>query len=71
MTILALLGFTNISALPLNDKFLHFLCFSIATAVFYFIVDVEECVINISISPLFKFFYLGAQEGYGSGGTVP
>lgn len=43
MATLALLGFTNFSrALPLNDKFLHFLCFSIATAVFYFIVDVEE-----------------------------
>ena len=49
MTILALLGFTNFSrALPINDKFLHFLCFSIATAVFYFIVDVEECVINVT-----------------------
>jgi hypothetical protein len=49
MGILALLGFTNFSrALPLNDKVLHFLCFSIATAVFYFIVDVEECVINVT-----------------------
>ncbi|KAL0956334.1 hypothetical protein HGRIS_002485 [Hohenbuehelia grisea] len=43
MVILAFLGFTNFShALPLNDKLLHFICFSIATAVFYFIIDVEE-----------------------------
>ncbi|KAF8973068.1 hypothetical protein BDZ97DRAFT_1779181 [Flammula alnicola] len=43
MIILAFLGFTNFSrALPLNDKLLHFLCFCIATAVFYFIIDVEE-----------------------------
>ncbi|THV05016.1 hypothetical protein K435DRAFT_133937 [Dendrothele bispora CBS 962.96] len=43
MLILAFLGFTNFSrSLPLNDKLLHFLCFSIATAVFYFIIDVEE-----------------------------
>ncbi|KAI0645916.1 hypothetical protein C8Q79DRAFT_966999 [Trametes meyenii] len=40
---LALLGFTNFShALPLNDKVLHFLCMGVATAVFYFIFDVEE-----------------------------
>ncbi|KAF4620541.1 hypothetical protein D9613_000478 [Agrocybe pediades] len=43
MIILAFLGFTNFSrALPLNDKLLHFLCFCIATGVFYFILDVEE-----------------------------
>ncbi|CAA7261737.1 unnamed protein product [Cyclocybe aegerita] len=43
MIILAFLGFTNFSrALPLNDKLLHFICFCIATAVFYFIIDVEE-----------------------------
>jgi len=43
MLILAFLGFTNFShSLPLNDKLLHFLCFCIATAVFYFIIDVEE-----------------------------
>lgn len=43
MVLLAFLGFTNFSrALPLNDKLLHFFCFGIATAVFYFIVDVEE-----------------------------
>lgn len=43
MLILALLGFTNLSrSLPLNDKILHFLCFCFATAVFYFIIDVEE-----------------------------
>ncbi|KAF9070092.1 hypothetical protein BDP27DRAFT_1420311 [Rhodocollybia butyracea] len=43
MLCLAFLGFTNFShALPLNDKFLHFVCFLIATAVFYFIFDVDE-----------------------------
>ncbi|KAK0225865.1 hypothetical protein IW262DRAFT_716048 [Armillaria fumosa] len=43
MVLLALLGFTNFSrALPLNDKLLHFLCFCVATGVFYFIFDVEE-----------------------------
>ena len=45
---LGLLGFTNFShALPLNDKLLHFLCFGLATAVFYFIMDVEECVFRL------------------------
>ena len=40
---LAFLGFTNFShSLPLNDKLLHFLCMGLATAVFYFIFDVEE-----------------------------
>jgi len=43
MILLAFLGFTNFShALPLNDKLLHFLCFCVATCVFYFIFDVEE-----------------------------
>ncbi|KAJ7449873.1 hypothetical protein FB451DRAFT_1286834 [Mycena latifolia] len=43
MLVLAFLGFTNFSrALPLNDKALHFLCFGIATGVFYFIFDVDE-----------------------------
>jgi VanZ family protein len=43
MFVLAFLGFTNFSrSLPLNDKALHFLCFGLATAVFYFIFDVEE-----------------------------
>ena len=43
MVTLAMLGFTNFSrALPLNDKLLHFICFSVATGVFYFIFDVEE-----------------------------
>ncbi|KAL1723942.1 hypothetical protein EV715DRAFT_286002 [Schizophyllum commune] len=43
MFVLAFLGFTNFShALPLNDKLLHFLCFMVATGVFYFIFDVEE-----------------------------
>jgi hypothetical protein len=45
MLALAFLGFTNFAhALPVNDKVLHFACFGLATAVFYFIVDVEECV---------------------------
>jgi len=43
MVMLALLGFTNFSrSLPLNDKLLHFVCFTLATGVFYFIVDVDE-----------------------------
>jgi hypothetical protein len=42
MLSLALMGFTNAHALPLNDKLLHFLCLGIATGVFYFIFDVEE-----------------------------
>ena len=43
MVLLAFLGFTNFSrSLPLNDKLLHFLCFCVATGVFYFIFDVEE-----------------------------
>jgi hypothetical protein len=51
MVMLAFLGFTNFShALPLNDKLLHFICFALATGVFYFIVDVEECVLSSSLS---------------------
>ncbi|TFK44343.1 hypothetical protein BDQ12DRAFT_594379 [Crucibulum laeve] len=43
MLVLAFLGFTNFSrALLLNDKILHFICFAVATGVFYFIIDVEE-----------------------------
>ncbi|KAF8160753.1 hypothetical protein B0H34DRAFT_350589 [Crassisporium funariophilum] len=43
MALLAFLGFTNFSrSLPLNDKLLRFLCFCVATGVFYFIIDVEE-----------------------------
>ncbi|KAL0578282.1 hypothetical protein V5O48_003693 [Marasmius crinis-equi] len=43
MLSLAFLGFTNIhEALPLSDKVLRFLCFSVATFLFYFIVDVDE-----------------------------
>ncbi|RXW24984.1 hypothetical protein EST38_g917 [Candolleomyces aberdarensis] len=46
---LGFLGFTNFSqSLPLNDKMLHFICFGIATAVFYWIVDVEEYVPEVS-----------------------
>jgi len=43
MLMLGMLGFTNFSrSLPFNDKLLHFMCFCLATAVFYFIFDVEE-----------------------------
>ncbi|KAH7925513.1 hypothetical protein BV22DRAFT_1088800 [Leucogyrophana mollusca] len=43
MVLLAFLGFTNFSrSLPLNDKLLRFMCFCLATGVFYFIFDVEE-----------------------------
>jgi len=45
MVVLAFLGFREQRALPLNDKLLHFLCFMIATGVFYFIVDIEEYVL--------------------------
>ncbi|TFK68688.1 hypothetical protein BDN72DRAFT_870890 [Pluteus cervinus] len=43
MIALAFLGFTNFAhALPLNDKVLRFVCFGVATGVFYFIFDIEE-----------------------------
>jgi len=43
MLALAFLGFTNVvHGLPVNDKLLHFFCLGTATAVFYFIFDVEE-----------------------------
>ena len=39
-------GFTNIAdEWPLNDKVLHFICFALATGVFYFVIDVDECVL--------------------------
>jgi hypothetical protein len=58
MVLLAFLGFTGFSrALPLNDKLLHFLCFMIATGVFYFIADIEECVFLFSLQ----------REGYCGG----
>jgi hypothetical protein len=48
MVLLGFLGFTNFSqSLPLNDKMLHFICFGVATAVFYWIVDVEEYVAGV------------------------
>src|ERR1700679_1709923 len=69
MVVLALLGFTNFSrSLPLNDKLLHFLCFCIATGVFYFIVDVEECVANCYVIAIFAQFFItttGVQDEYG------
>ncbi|KZS98687.1 hypothetical protein SISNIDRAFT_546590 [Sistotremastrum niveocremeum HHB9708] len=43
LLILAFLGFTDFSrSLPLNDKLLHFICLCIATAVLYWVFDVEE-----------------------------
>jgi len=43
MILLAFLGFTDFSrSLPLNDKFLHLICFCLATGVFYFVFDVDE-----------------------------
>jgi hypothetical protein len=44
MIILALLGFTNSSKawIPLNHKVLRFTCFTLATGVMYFVVDVDE-----------------------------
>jgi len=36
-------GFTTIAQdWPLNDKVLHFICFTFATAQFYFVLDVDE-----------------------------
>jgi len=43
MALLALSSITNYTgSLRLSDTLLHFICFCIATGVFYFIVDVEE-----------------------------
>jgi hypothetical protein len=57
MLMLAMLGFTNFSrSLPLNDKLLHFMCFCLATGVFYFIFDVEEYVDHFTI-----YFLCGAD----------
>ena len=46
MIMLALLGFSN--PLPFGDTLQHFLCFMLATGIFYFIFDVEEYVFFIS-----------------------
>ena len=69
MVLLAFLGFTNFSrSLPLNDKLLHFLCFCIATGVFYFIIDVEEYAVNVGVSRnLLKFIITGVRDEYGFG----
>lgn len=72
MVMLAFLGFTNFSrGLPLNDKFLHFLCFTIATGVFYFIVDVEEYALSLSYmcSRTLIHYPIGVHGGSGSGAT--
>ncbi|KIO10200.1 hypothetical protein M404DRAFT_996148 [Pisolithus tinctorius Marx 270] len=43
MILLAIFGFTDIPrSLPFRDKLLHFVCFCLATGVFYFIFDAEE-----------------------------
>ncbi|KAI6033153.1 hypothetical protein F5J12DRAFT_918590 [Pisolithus orientalis] len=43
MILLAIFGFTDIPrSLPLRNKLLHFVCFCLATGVFYFIFDAEE-----------------------------
>jgi hypothetical protein len=67
MVVLAFLGYS--SPLPLNDKLQHFLCFSIATGIFYFIFDVDECVVLLySAETRDKTeYYLGMRGGYGSG----
>jgi hypothetical protein len=72
MVMLALLGFSDFSrALPLNDKLLHFICFTFATGVFYFIVDVEECAfILIRVSLSLNCEILGVHEEYGFGDTL-
>jgi len=68
MLVLALLGFTNFShSLPLNDKFLHFMCLGIATGVFYFIFDVEECASHWPGLRIDSHHPLATRGGYGSG----
>ncbi|KIY74329.1 hypothetical protein CYLTODRAFT_2605 [Cylindrobasidium torrendii FP15055 ss-10] len=43
MVTLSLLGVTGVHRIfPVDRKVLHFICFSLSTAVFYFIFDVEE-----------------------------
>ena len=72
MLVLAFLGFTNFShSLPLNDKLLHFICLGIATGVFYFIFDVEECVYHCRCSGIDSYYPLGMRGGYGSGAILP
>lgn len=70
MLFLAFLGFTNVThSFPLNDKFLHFTCFCIATAVFYFIFDVEECAFS-TLSPAIRalnVYSLGMLDEFGFG----
>lgn len=71
MITLAMLGFTNFSrSLPLNDKLLHFMCFCLATGVFYFIFDVEEYVGYMLFGALYvtdREDEKGTHVEYGSG----
>jgi len=54
---LAMLGFTNIAQdWPLNDKVLHFICFTFATGQFYFVLDVDEDMRHILF---WRYFVLG------------
>ncbi|PVG00400.1 hypothetical protein CPB86DRAFT_805868 [Serendipita vermifera] len=54
---LGLIGFTNIAdEWPLNDKLLHFLCMGLATAVFYFVLEVDEEARHILF---WRYFGLG------------
>jgi hypothetical protein len=47
MALLALSSITNYTgSLRLSDTLVHFICFCIATGVFYFIIDVEEYVVS-------------------------
>ena len=71
MLVLAFLGFTNFSqSLPLNDKLLHFMCLGIATGVFYFIFDVEECASRLACLRIDSHHPLGTRGGYGSGAIL-
>lgn len=61
--------------MPINDKLLHFICFLLATGLFYFIWDVDE----VSLSLFFLLTPLpnsdtsarSRPEECGSGATWP
>jgi len=60
MFTLAFLGFTNFShSLPLNDKALHFICFGLATAVLYWVSDVEEDARRVWLWRHFSLIFTG------------
>ncbi|KIM26980.1 hypothetical protein M408DRAFT_330340 [Serendipita vermifera MAFF 305830] len=57
---LALFGFTNLAQhWSFNDKALHFICFTFATAQFYFVLDVDEDVRHIFFWRHFSLGFAG------------